>query len=157
MKRNIRRSIISGLVRKRSVQETSYPKFHCIRHQTATATRNWPEQKYHLRNIRKIRGSIVSGLVRNKRRFRALLLCVPRSTLPSTHKCPAFCEGLGQCPSPSRVIQYLLVLRNARAFPLLPAALASVSFGFELVRVRVTILTCAQRTRVHFCPQQPQH
>jgi len=37
----------------------------------------------------------------------------------------------------SRVIQYLLVLRNARAFPLLPAALASVSFGFVLVRVRV--------------------
>jgi len=28
-------------------------------------------------------------------------------------------------------------LRNARAFPLLPAALASVSFGFVLVRVRV--------------------
>jgi len=31
----------------------------------------------------------------------------------------------------------LLCLRNARAFPLLPAALASVSFGFVLVRVRV--------------------
>jgi hypothetical protein len=28
-------------------------------------------------------------------------------------------------------------LRNARAFPYLPAALASVSFGFVLVRVRV--------------------
>jgi len=28
-------------------------------------------------------------------------------------------------------------LRNARAFPLLPAALASVPFGFVLVRVRV--------------------
>jgi len=27
-------------------------------------------------------------------------------------------------------------LRNARAFPLLPAALASVPFGFVLVRVR---------------------
>ena len=27
-------------------------------------------------------------------------------------------------------------LRNARAFPLLPAALASLSFGFVLVRVR---------------------
>jgi len=33
----------------------------------------------------------------------------------------------------------LLVLRNARAFPLLPAALASVSFGFVLVRVRVRV------------------
>jgi hypothetical protein len=31
----------------------------------------------------------------------------------------------------------LLSLRNARAFPLLPAALASVPFGFVLVRVRV--------------------
>ena len=30
-----------------------------------------------------------------------------------------------------------LCLRNARAFPLLPAALASVPFGFVLVRVRV--------------------
>jgi len=33
----------------------------------------------------------------------------------------------------------LLCLRNARAFPLLPAALASVSFGFVLVRVRVQV------------------
>jgi len=32
-------------------------------------------------------------------------------------------------------------LRNARAFPLLPAALASVPFGFVLVRVRVRITT----------------
>jgi len=31
-------------------------------------------------------------------------------------------------------------LRNARAFPLLPAALASVPFGFVLVRVRVRFL-----------------
>jgi len=38
-----------------------------------------------------------------------------------------------------RVLQYSLVLRNAHAFPLLPAALASVSFGFVLVRVRVRI------------------
>jgi hypothetical protein len=30
----------------------------------------------------------------------------------------------------------LLCLRNARAFPLLPAALASVPFGFVLVRVQ---------------------
>jgi len=30
-------------------------------------------------------------------------------------------------------------LRNARTFPLLPAALASVPFGFVLVRVRVPI------------------
>jgi len=34
----------------------------------------------------------------------------------------------------------LLCLRNARAFPLLPAALASVPFGFVLVRVRVRFL-----------------
>jgi len=33
----------------------------------------------------------------------------------------------------------LLCLRNARAFPLLPAALASVPFGFVLVRVRSSI------------------
>jgi len=33
----------------------------------------------------------------------------------------------------------LLCLRNARAFPLLPAALASVPFGFVLVRVRVPL------------------
>ena len=31
----------------------------------------------------------------------------------------------------------LALLGNARAFPLLPAALASVPFGFVLVRVRV--------------------
>jgi hypothetical protein len=31
----------------------------------------------------------------------------------------------------------MLCLRNARAFPLLPAALAPVPFGFVLVRVRV--------------------
>ena len=31
----------------------------------------------------------------------------------------------------------MLCLRNARAFPLLPAALASVSFGFVSVQVRV--------------------
>jgi hypothetical protein len=32
----------------------------------------------------------------------------------------------------------LLCLRNARAFPLLPAALASVPFGFVLVRVQIS-------------------
>jgi len=36
-------------------------------------------------------------------------------------------------------------LRNARAFPLLPAALASVSFGFVLVRVRVRVLFVDQK------------
>jgi len=58
----------------------------------------------------------------------------------ATHKCLAFCKfcvNFGQCPSPSRFTPHLLCLRNARAFPLLPAALASVSFGFVLVRVRV--------------------
>jgi len=34
-------------------------------------------------------------------------------------------------------LAFLPCLRNARAFPLLPAALASVPFGFVLVRVRV--------------------
>jgi hypothetical protein len=58
----------------------------------------------------------------------------------NTHKCPAFCEGFGLCPYSSRVIQCLLVLRNARAFPLLPEALAFVSFGFVLVRVRVRVV-----------------
>ena len=55
----------------------------------------------------------------------------------ATHKCLAFCkfcENFGQCPSPSLSTPHLLCLRNARAFPLLPAALASVSFGFVLVR-----------------------
>ena len=37
--------------------------------------------------------------------------------------------------STSWIIPHLLYLRNARAFPLLPAALASVSFGFLVVRV----------------------
>jgi len=39
----------------------------------------------------------------------------------------------------------LLCLRNARAFPLLPAALASVPFGFVLVRVRVLRVTSESR------------
>jgi len=33
------------------------------------------------------------------------------------------------------IIPHLHCSRNARAFPLVPAALASVPFGFELVRV----------------------
>jgi len=45
-----------------------------------------------------------------------------------------FSEGLGQCSCPSWIILHLLCLRNARTFPLLPAALASVSFGFVFVR-----------------------
>ena len=40
-------------------------------------------------------------------------------------------------PLPLMIHSALACLRNARAFPLLPAALASVSFGFVLVRVRV--------------------
>jgi len=46
-------------------------------------------------------------------------------------------SNFGQCPSPSLYTLHLLCLRNARAFPLLPAALASVSLWFALVRVRV--------------------
>jgi len=42
----------------------------------------------------------------------------------------------------------LLCLRNARAFPLLPAALASVPFGFVLVRVRVVDLHHAFRHHI---------
>ena len=61
--RNIRGNIVSGLVRKRRVRETSYPKFWCLRHETLTASCNWPEHRCHLRNIRNIRESIVSGLV----------------------------------------------------------------------------------------------
>ena len=51
-----------------------------------------------------------------------------------------FFEEFGQCPSPSWIIPHFLCLRNARAFPLLPAALASVPFGFVLVRVRMSPL-----------------
>ena len=40
-------------------------------------------------------------------------------------------------PHDTRYTPHLLCLCNARAFPLLPAALTSVSFGFVLVRVRV--------------------
>jgi len=44
----------------------------------------------------------------------------------------------------------LLCLRNARAFPLLPAALASVPFGFVLVRVRVRLLL-VETSVMRFC------
>jgi len=47
-----------------------------------------------------------------------------------------FPRNLANAP-PSWIIPHLLCLRNVRAFPLLPAALASVSFRFVLVRVRV--------------------
>jgi len=41
-------------------------------------------------------------------------------------------------------------VRNARAFPLLPAALASVPFGFVLVRVRVDSESAALRIVLDF-------
>jgi len=69
----------------------------------------------------------------------------------NTHKYLAFCkfsEEFGQCPSPSCIIPHLLCLRNARAFPLLPAALASVPFGFVLVREHLwsaDLLLCKRR------------
>jgi len=49
----------------------------------------------------------------------------------------------------------LLCLRNARAFPLLPAALASVSFGFVLVRVRVVVITYMAVLRLCFFLSPP--
>ena len=46
-------------------------------------------------------------------------------------------ENFDQCSSPLWITPHLLCLRSARAFLFLPAALASVSFGFVLVRVRL--------------------
>ena len=65
--RNIRGNIVSGLVRKRRVRETSYPKFWCHWHKIPSTTCNWPKHRCHLGSIRNIRGSIVSGLVRERR------------------------------------------------------------------------------------------
>ena len=51
----------------------------------------------------------------------SLLFCGVRNT----HKYLAFCkfsEEYGQCPSPTWITPHLLCFRNARAFPLLPAA-----------------------------------
>jgi len=48
----------------------------------------------------------------------------------------------------------LLCLRNARAFPLLPAALASVPFGFVLVRVRVRWAGHVARMPMSRAPRQ---
>ena len=48
-----------------------------------------------------------------------------------------FARILANAPPPHDTLRTCFFLRNARAFPLLPAALASVSFGFVLVRVRV--------------------
>ena len=59
----------------------------------------------------------------------SILFCEVRNT----HKFLAFCklsEEFGQCSSPSWIIPHLLCFRNARAFLLLPAALASVPFEF---------------------------
>jgi len=69
---------------------------------------------------------------------RAFLFIALRSAQhPQIPRLLQFFEEFGQCPSPSCIIPHLLCLRNARAFPLLPAALASVLFWFVLVRVRV--------------------
>ena len=70
---------------------------------------------------------------------KSLVLWVPRKNT-SEYK-----SLQSQCPSPSWIIPHLLCLRNARAFPLLPAALASVPFGFVLVRV----LQSARGTRIN--------
>ena len=65
--RNIRGSIVSGLVRKRRARETSYPKCWFPMHITPIAICNWPENRCHLRIIRNIRGSSFSGLIRERR------------------------------------------------------------------------------------------
>ena len=73
------------------------------------------------------------------------LLCVWRARSSHTHNCASIIANTmdnsvrtpGTSSLPSWYTPHLLCLRNARAFPLLPAALASVSFGFVLVRVRV--------------------
>ena len=70
---------------------------------------------------------------------RALLLVFLRSAQhPQIPRFWIFYEEFCEWLSLPWVITDLLCLRNARAFPLLPAALASVPFGFVLVRVRVT-------------------
>ena len=68
---------------------------------------------------------------------RAFLFIVLRSA--QHPQIPRFLQIFrGIWPMPLSLLNYsaLLCLRNARAFPLLPAALASVLFGFVLVRVR---------------------
>ena len=52
---------------------------------------------------------------------------------------------------PLELFRTCFVLCNTRAFPLLPAALASVSFGFVLVRVRVLLIASScERARLWF-------
>jgi len=50
-----------------------------------------------------------------------------------------FARNLANAPPTRELFSTCFVLRNARVFPLLLAALASVSFGFVLARVRVRV------------------
>ena len=69
---------------------------------------------------------------------RAFLFIVLRSAQhPQIPRFLQIFRGILPMPLSLLITPHLLCLRNARAFPLLPAALASVPFGFVLVRVRV--------------------
>ena len=57
--------------------------------------------------------------------------------VPSKPFMALYCSAECATPTNSSLFPHLLCLRNAREIPLLPAALASVPFGFVLVRVRV--------------------
>ena len=78
----------------------------------------------------KLRVPQVTGYARTPS---TVLFCRVRNT----RKCPAFARDLANAPPPLELFSTCFVLRNARALLLLPAALAFVSFGFVLVRVRV--------------------
>jgi len=74
------------------------------------------------------------------RKSRAMLArlphcCSAECAIPKN--APLFARDLANAPPPLELFSTCIVLRNARAFSLLPAALAFVSFGFVLVRVRV--------------------
>ena len=74
------------------------------------------------------------------RAFLFIVYCSAECATPTNTSLSAnFPRDLANAPLPpeSFCTCFLLCLRNARAFPLLPAALASAPFGFVLVRVRV--------------------
>jgi hypothetical protein len=68
---------------------------------------------------------------------RLLLYCPAECATPTNTSLSA--GDLANAPPPLELFSTCFVLRNARALPLLPAALAFVSFGFVLVRVRVRL------------------
>jgi len=104
-----------------------------------------------LRAERKILTSANGTSCSASHELRLFALSLLFSGVRATHKCLAFCnfcENFGQCHSPSWITPHLLCLRKARVFPLLPTALASVSFGFVLVRVRVLFITTCASTHL---------